>query len=161
MTVVFGCKRAGGIALPALCFPNKANKKEQIQNTYMKRTIWIIKLAGLLLTSMSALFLMGCSEDNEDESTLSNDIQGLEIVEHKQTLLLGESVQFGITILPETAKDQNVFWGSTDEDVAIVDQSGLVTGIAPGTATITVVSKSNLRISDVVPIQVENINFNK
>lgn len=127
----------------------------------MKRTIWIIKLAGLLLTSMSTLFLMGCSEDNEDESTLSNDIQGLEIIEHKQNLLLGESVQFDITILPETAKDQNVFWGSTDEDVAIVDQSGLVTGIAPGMATITVVSKSNLRISDVVQIQVENINFNK
>lgn len=127
----------------------------------MKRTIWAIKLAGLLLTSMSALVLTGCSEDNEDESTLSNDIQGLEIVEHKQTLLLGESVQFDITVLPETAKDQNVFWGSTDEDVAIVDQSGLVTGIAPGMATITVVSKSNLRISDVVQIQVENINFNK
>ncbi len=42
------------------------------------------------------------------------------------------------TVLPETATNKNVTWQSANEDVATVDASGKVTGVAQGTTTITV-----------------------
>ena len=42
------------------------------------------------------------------------------------------------TVLPANASNRNVTWQSSDSAVATVDASGVVTGIAEGTATITV-----------------------
>ena len=41
------------------------------------------------------------------------------------------------TVEPDTATDKTVTWESSDPNVATVDQSGKVTAVAPGTATIT------------------------
>ena len=41
------------------------------------------------------------------------------------------------TVLPNDAANKNVIWESSDESVAIVDQTGKVTGVSEGTATIT------------------------
>ena len=42
------------------------------------------------------------------------------------------------TVLPSDADNPNLTWTSSDETIATVDQTGLVTGIAEGTCTITV-----------------------
>ena len=42
------------------------------------------------------------------------------------------------TITPANATVQTVTWSSDDTDVATVDNTGKVTGVAAGTATITV-----------------------
>lgn len=49
----------------------------------------------------------------------------------------GETLQLTATVLPEDATDKTVTWASSDEAVATVDQNGLVTAVAAGTATIT------------------------
>ena len=49
----------------------------------------------------------------------------------------GETLQLVATVLPEEATDKTVTWASSDESVAMVDENGLVTAVAPGTATIT------------------------
>ena len=49
-----------------------------------------------------------------------------------------ETKQLTATVAPENATDKSVTWSSSDEQVATVSDTGLVTAVADGTATITV-----------------------
>ena len=53
-------------------------------------------------------------------------------------IAVGDGLQLTATVSPDTAEDQSVEWASSDESVATVDGSGLVTAVSVGTATITV-----------------------
>jgi uncharacterized protein YjdB len=53
-------------------------------------------------------------------------------------LTIGDAdVQLTATVTPDNATDADVDWSSSDQSVATVDGSGLVTAVADGTATIT------------------------
>lgn len=52
----------------------------------------------------------------------------------------GQTAQLSVEVLPANATDKTVVWTSSDESVATVDQTGMVTAVAEGTATITVKS---------------------
>jgi uncharacterized protein YjdB len=54
------------------------------------------------------------------------------------TLFVGDAEQLTATVLPVNATSAGVTWSSNDPSVATVNSSGLVTGVAAGTATITV-----------------------
>lgn len=56
----------------------------------------------------------------------------------KVELNIGETVQLEATVLPEDTTDKTLEWKSSNEEVAIVDESGLVSAIGEGTAIITV-----------------------
>lgn len=49
----------------------------------------------------------------------------------------GQNFQLNASILPENTTNKNVTWESSDDNVAIVDEAGQVTGISAGNATIT------------------------
>ncbi len=49
----------------------------------------------------------------------------------------GSTHQLMVVATPPDAFNPNVFWSSSDESVATVDQNGLVTGVAGGTCNIT------------------------
>lgn len=56
------------------------------------------------------------------------------------TISAGTSVTLEATVTPANATIKNLIWKSSNNAVAIVDQNGKVTGVAAGTATITVIS---------------------
>ena len=53
------------------------------------------------------------------------------------TLMQGETFQLKSRIVPRAAIDKPVAWSSSDEDVATVSETGLVTALETGTAIIT------------------------
>jgi len=53
-------------------------------------------------------------------------------------LQVGEYMTLSFTIAPENASNQSVTWSSHDTSVAVVDANGTVTGLAAGSALITV-----------------------
>lgn len=59
----------------------------------------------------------------------------------KETLAVGDNVALAETVEPSDALDDSVVWSSSNPKVATVDQNGNVTGVAPGTAVITVKAK--------------------
>ncbi len=56
----------------------------------------------------------------------------------------GEDHQLTASVTPDDATDKTITWKSTDRQVAIVDEDGLVTGLKEGTATILASSSNGL-----------------
>lgn len=54
------------------------------------------------------------------------------------TMMVGSTSVLSAIITPANATEKSVLWKSSDDNVATVDESGLVNAVAEGTATITV-----------------------
>ena len=68
-------------------------------------------------------------------------VTGVTLNKSTLTLKVGASETLTATIAPADASNKNVTWASSDAAVATVDASGKVTGVAKGTATITVTTE--------------------
>lgn len=64
-------------------------------------------------------------------------VESVELNKEALTLTVDESETLVATVSPDNATDKTVVWSSSNEEVATVDQDGLVTAIAQGEATIT------------------------
>ena len=67
---------------------------------------------------------------------------------------LARTAQLEWTVLPADAANKNVTFASDNTEVATVNASGLVTGVAPGTANITVTTVDG-GFTDVIAVTVE------
>ena len=72
----------------------------------------------------------GFEYDGIKAETISMNYQDAE-------LNIGETVQLEATVLPEDTTDKSLEWQSSNDEIATVDKSGLVTAIGMGSATIT------------------------
>ncbi len=67
-------------------------------------------------------------------------VTGLSIDATSLILTSGSTGQLAVEIIPADATDQNLKWVSSNTGVVSVNSSGLVTGISPGNAEVTVTS---------------------
>ena len=65
-------------------------------------------------------------------------VTGVELDRSTMLVRPGNQIKLAATVLPEEASNKAVTWSSSNSAVATVDETGLVTGVADGTATITV-----------------------
>ncbi len=68
-------------------------------------------------------------------------VTGVSLPDETLVLAKGGNKPLVPTFIPATASNQNVSWSSSDPSVATVDQSGKVTAVKEGTATITVTTE--------------------
>ena len=59
-----------------------------------------------------------------------------------------------VSMLPANAVNKGEIWISSDEDVATVSKEGLISGIAPGSCIVTVISKSNPDVKAEIKVKV-------
>lgn len=64
-----------------------------------------------------------------------------------ETIEVGDGVNLTETVLPQDALNPSVTWSSSNSQVATVNPEGNVTGIAPGTAIITVAANDGSNVS--------------
>ena len=64
-----------------------------------------------------------------------------------QAMLVGDKVQLHANITPENTTDKSVEWKSLSPDIAHVDETRMVTALAPGNAQIEVICNGNRTIS--------------
>ena len=69
-------------------------------------------------------------------------VTGVELDESDIELYVDETKALTATVLPADAPDKTVTWSSSDENVATVNSSGVVTAMSAGTAVITVTTNS-------------------
>lgn len=75
-----------------------------------------------------------------------------------------ETAQFVAEVIPSYADNKKVTWKSSDENVATVDQSGKVTAVGNGTASITATSVSGSYTKTVsvivkIPVEIEKLTI--
>ena len=81
--------------------------------------------------------------DNPDQVKVTS----VTLNEKAINLDIRESKQLVATINPENATNKNVYWTSSNTDVAYVDSSGLVTGFDKGTAVIIVTTEDGNKVA--------------
>ncbi|MFB0973257.1 MAG: Ig-like domain-containing protein, partial [Bacteroidales bacterium] len=84
--------------------------------------------------------------------TVSQPVTSITISQATATILKGASIQLSATVYPDNADDKSVTWSSSATSVATVDQTGYVTGVAAGSATITVKAKNGVSATSVVNV---------
>ena len=95
--------------------------------------------------------------------TVQQDIIHATSVELNQTsagLNEGETLQLTATVMPEDATDKSVIWATSDATVATVDQNGLVTAVAPGSATITASTVDGSELTASCEVTVNGLTYN-
>lgn len=78
-----------------------------------------------------------------DGSTVSIDdidtseVSSVSVAPSVANVAVGSTRQLTASVMPTTSSNQSVTWSSSDESLATVSASGLVTGVATGSVTIT------------------------
>lgn len=85
-------------------------------------------------------------------------LTGITLNKTALTLTKGETAELSVTeYTPEdTTDEKTVTWKSSNEDAVIVDESGKVTAVAKGTATITATSTANPEVKAECEVTVNN-----
>ena len=87
------------------------------------------------------------------EVTVIQPVLAINIVESSITMVQQKDTkQLTAIVNPEDATDKTVIWSSTNENVATVDENGIVYAKNVGNATIIATSASNLEITDICEV---------
>jgi hypothetical protein len=122
-------------------------------------------LGGIILLSLSMMFTSceGALDDVFGEwdkpapSTVtptSVAVTGISIAPTTLALKIGETGQLTATVAPDNATDKTITWSSDNTTAATVDENGLVTAKAEGTATITAAAKDGSDIKGTCTVTV-------
>ena len=96
------------------------------------------------ILTMPAFELGGSPSDEDADDELIVPVVSISISATFHKLGEGNSFQLIATVKPNDATDKTVVWSSNIPTVATVDQTGLVTGISAGTATISASAGGNV-----------------
>ena len=120
----------------------------------MKKLFLII---ALLLISFAAT---SCNEEgktsNEETAGVTEEVKGINItsVDNVRTVVAGETLLLTAVVYPKNAS-QKVLWSSENEEIATVDDKGLVTAVAAGNVNIIATSKENSKVSQSFALIIE------
>lgn len=79
--------------------------------------------------------------------TVTTKVERIELDKTEGILNVGNTVTITATVAPEEATNPAVTWSSSDESVATVDETGKITAVATGNATITATSEDDNSVS--------------
>ncbi|MDR0691925.1 MAG: Ig-like domain-containing protein [Prevotellaceae bacterium] len=96
-----------------------------------------------LFVEGDAAFSVIVDDDFDNDDAFTTAIASVSLNKTELELFTNEQETLTVTVLPANAANKNVTWSSNAEGIATVDQSGEVTAVAVGSATITVTSNAN------------------
>ena len=87
-------------------------------------------------------------------------VKGITLSETKQLPLAPlVSWRIGAQVKPDNATNRELSWTSSDNSVANVDEGGVVTGVAPGMATITAMAKDGSGVKATLSVKVDHYDM--
>ncbi len=109
----------------------------------------IIPIICIVILAIAAVLTVLFTQPKVDSITISDTAVQLSP---------NETFQATYTIAPEKAAKVKTTWTSSNQDIVTVDQTGLITAVSDGTATITVTAKDKMSVITVtVSPPIENI----
>ena len=76
---------------------------------------------------------------------------------HNKTIYADSMYKLIATVSPESATEESISWSSSNNDVATVDDSGVVTAVSAGTAIITVTTSDGIKDSCTITVKGNDI----
>ncbi len=103
-------------------------------------------------------------DDSHSGTPLNVAVTGVTVSPTSASIAVGATTQLTATVSPSNATNKTVSWSSSNTSAATVSSSGLVTGVAAGTATITVTTQDQGKTATAsISVNTTNLNlaFNK
>ena len=97
----------------------------------------------ILFATLLAFSIISC--DNNLPDTIEVTSVTITGITESQGVEKGERVQLGVTVLPEDATDKSITWVSSDDKIATVSETGLLTGVAEGEVTISAIATNGVK----------------
>lgn len=101
------------------------------------------------------------SGDKKTITPVSNEITGLSFTEKNISITNGDSLNLVVIVNPRQLSSSKLEWSSSDPSVVSVDESGKITGLAIGTATITVKSSNGKSATIKITVTEKNVEVEK
>ena len=86
------------------------------------------------------------------ETPIANPVTRLSIEQGDQELFIGDEVQLSFVANPEDHDETTFTWSSSNENIATVSSTGLVTAVGEGSAQIFVTAENGVKASIVVTV---------
>lgn len=130
--------------LTALIKPDNATNRNVIW-TSSDTTVATVDETGNITAIGSGSTTIICQSEDSGVYDYCNvsvyqPVTGITLNTHEMTVRKGTIFWLNATVSPDDAWNKTVVWSSSDEAVATVDQTGMVTAIAPGECVITATS---------------------
>lgn len=103
--------------------------------------------------------IFGDGDYRLSENTVTIPVESITLDQTNVSLKLGNQLSLRAEISPENADDKKITWSSDDSSIATVNQSGTVTSVGEGTATITATASNGLTASCEIQVFDEIINI--
>lgn len=91
------------------------------------------------------------------EVTVKQRVEWINFDAYKLDMVCGDKKTITTDIIPDDATNKAVIWSSNDEKIATVDQNGVVTAVAKGSAEITAAAKDGFGATQKCIVNVENM----
>jgi arabinan endo-1,5-alpha-L-arabinosidase len=116
----------------------------------------------IITVCAAALWAAACSNNNEDNNTSgSKPLVSIVVTPTPAVVTAGRTIQLTAVPAPADANsaEKPFEWASDNDDVATVTAAGLVKGIYPGAAKITISGRLSSNIRTVVPVTVSAVTY--
>lgn len=94
-----------------------------------------VKAVGLGSTSIICTAFNGVSTQSQINVN-PRLVTGITLNQSEYTMAIEDNLQLTAEVAPEDATDKTISWSSSNEDIAVVDENGLVTAVSTGTCNI-------------------------
>ena len=99
-----------------------------------------------------------CSKCGAEETRAISKLEPVAVTSVKlnkssKSLTIGDTFTLTATVKPNNATDKSVTWSSSNTSVATVDENGVVTAVAEGTATITATASNGVKADCTVTVK--------
>lgn len=147
-----GSASSGGTA--TISYSDATMAKELSGDVTVK--IWFWMPGSTRTGKYAGLGDLAITGDLVESTTTPIAVTGITIAPSSATIKVGKTVTLGATITPSNATDKAVTWAVTSGSTyASVDESGVVTGVAAGTAVVTATAHDGSGITQTATITVE------
>jgi uncharacterized protein YjdB len=84
-------------------------------------------------------------KDKEEPADTYVKVTGLDVADYQKEMEVGDKQLLMVTVLPLEAIDRKVYYSSSKEEVATVNELGRITALKPGSAKITIQAADGVR----------------
>ena len=157
------------ISLEATIYPKNATNQEIIWESTNEQVARVDLDGNVSFVGFGNGYITATTADGNKMASCyyyvtDSRVHSVKLTTPKAELHVGTNVQLDVEIVPYEAENKYVTFSSSDEEIARVDQNGLVTGLKVGYVTITVTTEDE-QYSDFVNLKVtnpvEDIQLNK